>query len=239
MLEAEAVRDEKRRVLKALRPIRGTDVNKTTVRGQYGSGSIDGAPVKGYAEELGKPSDTETFVALRCEIENWRWAGVPFYLRTGKRLSTRYSEIDVTFKRVPFSLFKDADGSDALQPDRLIIRLQPNDGVQLQMMMKVPGSGKLKLVPRTLDLRYDTAFSGRSPDAYERLLTDVIRGDQTLFMGREEVELAWEFIDPIIEGWKANATAPQRYAAGSFGPSHAFGLIERDGRSWLDPDLSS
>ena len=107
------------------------------------------------------------------------------------------------------------------------------------MMMKVPGSGRLKLVPRTLDLRYDTAFSGRSPDAYERLLTDVIRGDQTLFMSREEVELAWEFIDPIIEGWKANGTVPQKYGAGSFGPSHAFGLIERDGRSWLDPELSS
>jgi glucose-6-phosphate 1-dehydrogenase len=238
-LDAEAVRDEKLRVLKALKPITGADAQRLTARGQYAAGSIDGKPVKGYTDELGRPSDTETFVALRCEIENWRWAGVPFYLRTGKRLAARYSEIDVTFKRVPFSIFKNADGSDSLRPDRLVIRLQPNEGVQFQMMMKVPGSGRLKLVPRMLDLRYAEAFNERAPDAYERLLTDVIRGDQTLFMSRQEVEAAWSFVDPILEAWRQSGDILPRYAAGSFGPSHAFGLIERDGRSWIDPDLSA
>jgi glucose-6-phosphate 1-dehydrogenase len=238
-LDAEAVRDEKLRVLKALKPITGGEVQRQTVRGQYSAGSIDGKPVRGYTDELGHASNTETFVALRCEIENWRWAGVPFYLRTGKRLAARYSEIDVTFKQVPFSIFRNADGSDNLQPDRLIIRLQPNEGVQFQMMMKVPGSGRLKLVPRMLDLRYAEAFNERTPDAYERLLTDVIRGDQTLFMSRHEVEAAWSFVDPILESWRQASDVLPRYAAGSFGPSHAFGLIERDGRSWVDPDLSA
>lgn len=235
-LEADAVRDEKVRVLKALRPIVGPDVQRHTVRGQYVHGNCDGQRVKGYADELGHASNTETFVAIRCEIDTWRWAGVPIYLRTGKRLAQRYSEIAVTFKPVPHSIFGGATGCDQLQANRLLIRLQPNDGVQLQLMMKVPGSGKLKVVPRQLDLRYETAFDVRTPDAYERLLTDVIRGDQTLFMRRDEVEHAWAWIDPILAGWAEYYPQPHRYAAGSWGPSQAIGLIERDGRSWADPE---
>lgn len=188
----------------------------------------------GYAEELGTPSDAETFVALRCEVDTWRWAGVPFYLRTGKRLGARSSEIVVVFKPVPHSIFSQVV-PEALEANRLVLRLQPNDGLQLHMMMKVPGSGRLKLVPRTLDLRYDTAFDFRTPDAYERLLTDVIRGDQTLFMRRDEVEAAWDWIDPILASWHEQGTKPLRYAAGNWGPSQAIGLIERDGRSWFDP----
>ncbi len=236
-LEADAVRDEKLRVLKALRPIREGDVSRATVRGQYSQGSIDGKIVPGYSDELGHASDTETFVALRCEVDNWRWAGVPFYLRTGKRLSLRSSEIVVVFKPVPHSIFTNV-AQEALAPNRLVLRLQPNDGLQLHMMMKVPGSGRLKLVPRTLDLRYDTAFDFRTPDAYERLLTDVIRGDQTLFMRRDEVEAAWAWVDPIIRGWEDFNVRPFRYPAGSWGPSQAIGLIERDGRSWVDPESS-
>ncbi|MCU4179174.1 glucose-6-phosphate dehydrogenase [Bosea sp. BH3] len=236
MLEAGAVRDEKIKVLKALRPIVGPDVQRYTVRGQYGPGQIDGQRVRGYAEELGHGSNTETFVAVRCEIDNWRWAGVPIYLRTGKRMAQRYSEIAVTFKPVPHSIFSNGSG-DRLDANRLFIRLQPNDGLQLQLMMKVPGSGRLKVVPRQLDLRYSTAFDERTPDAYERLLTDAIRGDQTLFMHRDEVEQAWTWVDPIINGWQDYTPQPHRYAAGSWGPSQSIGLIERDGRSWADPDL--
>ncbi len=236
MLEAGAVRDEKIKVLKALRPIVGPDVQRYTVRGQYGPGQMDGQRVRGYTDELGYASNTETFVAIRCEIDNWRWAGVPIYLRTGKRMAQRYSEIAVTFKPVPHSIF--GGGScDRLDANRLVIRLQPNDGVQLQLMMKVPGSGRLKVVPRQLDLRYSTAFDERTPDAYERLLTDVIRGDQTLFMHRDEVEQAWAWVDPIIAGWQEYSLHPHRYTAGSWGPSQAIGLIEREGRSWADPDL--
>ncbi len=237
LLEADAVRDEKVRVLKALRPIVGPDVQRYTVRGQYGPGVSAGVRVQGYSDELGHVSNTETFVAIRCEIDTWRWAGVPIYLRTGKRLAQRYSEIAVTFKPVPHSIFGAAPGCDQLNANRLVIRLQPDDGVQLQLMMKVPGSGKLKIVPRQLDLRYDTAFGVRSPDAYERLLTDVIRGDQTLFMRRDEVEQAWSWIDPILAGWQEYYPQPHRYTAGSWGPSQAIGLIEREGRSWADPEM--
>ena len=236
-LDADAVRDEKVRVLRALRPIRGADVLQRTVRGQYVRGSSNGQAVPGYAEELGRASGTETFAAMRCDLDTWRWAGVPIYLRTGKRMGARYSEIAVTFKSVPHSIFCGGDRRGGLAPNRLVIRLQPNEGVQMHLMMKVPGSGRLQLVPRTLDLRYETAFNERTPDAYERLLTDVIRGDQTLFMRRDEVETAWGFVDPIIDGWRDYYAAPHRYPAGTSGPSQAVGLIERDGRSWSDPEV--
>ncbi|MGL5447415.1 MAG: glucose-6-phosphate dehydrogenase [Rhabdaerophilum sp.] len=236
MMTADAIRDEKVRVLRALKPILGADVLTKTVRGQYIRGSLDGMPVPGYGEELGRESGNETFVALRCELETWRWAGVPIFLRTGKRMGSRYSEIVVTFRKLPHLIFPGQAGA-AVEANRLVIRLQPNDGLQLQMMMKVPGSGRLKLVPRVLDLRYDTAFDERTPDAYERLLTDVIRGDQTLFMRRDEVEAAWAFIDPIIEGWKEHYPVPHRYVAGTSGPPQAVALIEREGRSWGDPEL--
>jgi glucose-6-phosphate 1-dehydrogenase len=231
-LDSDAIRDEKVRILKALRPITATDVQTRTVRGQYRAGSIAGQPVKGYEDELGHDSGTETFVALRAEIDTWRWAGVPFYLRTGKRMSGRFSEIAVTFKPVPHSIFAALGPDGALEPNRLIIRLQPDDGVKLITMAKIPGSGRLRLRETELDLRFGQAFSDRSPDAYERLLTDVLRGQQTLFMRRDEVEAAWRFIDPISAGWAERYPTPQKYTAGQDGPSQAIALIERDGRSW-------
>jgi glucose-6-phosphate 1-dehydrogenase len=231
-LDPDAIRDEKVRILKALRPISSADVMARTVRGQYRAGSIEGKPVKGYEDELGHESATETFVALKAEIETWRWAGVPFYLRTGKRMSGRFSEIAVTFKPVPHSIFEPLGSDGFLQPNRLIIRLQPDDGMKLITMAKIPGSGRLRLRETELDLRFGQAFDDRSPDAYERLLTDVLRGQQTLFMRRDEVEAAWRFIDPISAAWSERYPTPQKYTAGQDGPSQAIALIERDGRSW-------
>jgi glucose-6-phosphate 1-dehydrogenase len=233
-LDHDAIRDEKLRILKALRPITGSDVLTRTVRGQYRAGSIGGQPVKGYEDELGRDSATETFVALKLDIDTWRWAGVPFYLRTGKRMGGRYSEIAVTFKSVPHSIFASLGADGQLQPNRLIIRLQPDDGMQLITMAKIPGSGRLRLRETELDLRFGQAFIDRSPDAYERLLTDVLRGQQTLFMRRDEVEAAWAFIDPISSAWAERYPAPHKYTAGQDGPSQSIALIERDGRSWHD-----
>jgi glucose-6-phosphate 1-dehydrogenase len=234
-LDSDEIRDEKVRILKALRPITGAEVLQQSVRGQYRHGSVEGQPVKGYEEELGRPSPVETFVALKAEIDTWRWAGVPFYLRTGKRMSERFSEIVITFKHVPHSIFEPLGADGALSPNRLIIRLQPDDGVKFITMAKIPGSGRLRLRETELDLRFGEAFSSRSPDAYERLLTDVLRGQQTLFMRRDEVEAAWRFIDPITQGWAERYPTPHKYAAGQNGPSQAIALIERDGRSWYDP----
>lgn len=233
-LDADAVRDEKVRILKALRPIPEGEVLQRTVRGQYRSGVVGGMAVKGYADELGRESAIETFAALRVEIDTWRWAGVPIFLRTGKRMSGRFSEIVVTFRPVPHSIFAGLGADGALAPNRLVIRLQPDDGVQLVTMAKIPGSGRLRLRETGLDLRFGEAFENRSPDAYERLLTDVLRGQQTLFMRRDEVEAAWRFIDPIARGWADRYPVPHRYTAGTNGPAQAVGLIEREGRSWLE-----
>jgi glucose-6-phosphate 1-dehydrogenase len=233
-LDADAVRDEKVRILKALRPIPEGEVLQRTVRGQYRPGVVGGRAVKGYAEELGRESAIETFAALRVEIDTWRWAGVPIFLRTGKRMSGRFSEIVVTFRPVPHSIFAGLGADGALAPNRLVIRLQPDDGVQLVTMAKIPGSGRLRLRETGLDLRFGEAFENRSPDAYERLLTDVLRGQQTLFMRRDEVEAAWRFIDPIARGWADRYPVPHRYTAGTNGPAQAVGLIEREGRSWLE-----
>jgi glucose-6-phosphate 1-dehydrogenase len=234
-LDADAIRNEKVRVLKALRPIERSEILTRTVRGQYRAGSINGSSVKGYEDELGRESQSETFTAIKAEIDTWRWAGVPFYLRTGKRMAGRFSEIVVTFKTVPHSIFSSLGSDGVLAANRLIIRLQPDDGMKLVNMAKIPGSGRLRLRETELDLRFGKAFTARSPDAYERLLTDVLRGQQTLFMRRDEVEAAWAFIDPIAEGWAERYPAPHRYSAGQNGPSQAFGLIERDGRSWYEP----
>ncbi|MCA3564963.1 MAG: glucose-6-phosphate dehydrogenase [Methylocystis sp.] len=234
-LGADAIRDEKLRVLKALRPIAAADVLSRTVRGQYRRGSVNGQPVKGYEDELGRESQIETFVAIKAEIDTWRWAGVPFYLRTGKRMAEKFSEIVITFRPVPHSIFASLGSDGELSPNRLIIRLQPDDGVKFITMAKIPGSGRLRLRETELDLRFGQAFIDRSPDAYERLLTDVLRGQQTLFMRRDEVEAAWAFIDPITAGWAERYPAPHRYAAGQNGPAQAIALIERDGRSWFEP----
>lgn len=233
-LEADRVRDEKLKVLRALRPIAPHEVTAQTVRGQYAQGAIDGKPVPGYQADLGKDrsSDTETFVALKAEVMTWRWANVPFYLRTGKRLPNKVSEIVIQFRAQPFSIFP-ADVAD-WQPNRLVIRLQPEEGMRLDMMTKDPGSGGLHLSCTGLDIRFDTAFGTRFPDAYERLLMDTVRGDATLFMRHDEVEAAWRWVEPILEAWNARPEAPRPYPAGSWGPTAAIALIERDGRSWYE-----
>jgi glucose-6-phosphate 1-dehydrogenase len=233
--DQNAIRDEKLKVLKALKAIAGADAENLTVRGQYRAGAADGGAVPGYLEELGQEqspakSNTETFVALKAEIENWRWGNVPFYLRTGKRLPSRVSEIVVVFKRVPHSIFPKDSGE--LQSNRLVLRLQPGEGVKQWITIKDPGPGGLRVRQVPLDLSFAEAFHVRSPDAYERLLLDAIRGDQTLFMRRDEVEAAWRWIDPIREAWERAGTAPKPYTAGSWGPSAAIALIERDGRTW-------
>ena len=233
-MEADTVRDEKRKVLRALKTLEGPDVHTYTVRGQYRAG-VDGRDaVPGYTDEVGRAgSTTETFVALRTEIANWRWAGVPFFLRTGKRLAERVSEIVVTFRTVPHSVFGPHAGR--LAPNRLVVRLQPDEGVQLTVMIKEPGPGPLRLRPTSLDLSFAEEFAGRRPaDAYERLLMDVIRGDQTLFMRRDEVETAWQWIDPILAAWAKSGEPPRPYPAGSWGPSSAVALIEREGRTWYE-----
>ena len=230
-LDADAVRDEKLKVLRSLTRINGNDAPKLTVRGQYRSGASSGGAVKGYLDELGNgQSDTETFVALKAEIANWRWAGVPFYLRTGKRLAARVSEIVITFKPIPHSIFGNSAGP--VSPNQLVIRLQPDEGVKQWIMIKDPGPGGMRLRHVPLDMSFAQSFKLRNPDAYERLIMDVVRGNQTLFMRRDEVEAAWRWIDPILAAWEENGTPVQGYTAGTWGPSGSIALIERDGRTW-------
>ena len=229
--DANAIRDEKLKILKALKPINADNVDAVTVRGQYGSGATDGGAVRSYSDETGiDKTRTETFVALKAEISSWRWAGVPFYLRTGKRLPERMSEIVVAFKHVPHSIFPMEAG--AFHANRLVLRLQPDEGVKQWIMIKDPGPGGMRVRHVPLDMSFADAFGVRNPDAYERLLLDVIRGDQTLFMRRDEVEAAWRWVDPIREAWERSGLPPKPYVAGSWGPSAAIALIERDGRTW-------
>ena len=231
--QADALRDEKLKVLKALKPITPDAVPHVTVRGQYRAGAANGEAVKGYLEELGSStSKTETFVALKAEIANWRWAGVPFNLRTGKRLPSRVSEIVVTYKPIPHSVFDGQAGPIA--PNRLVIRLQPDEGVKLWLMIKDPGPGGMRLSNVPLDMSFADAFNVRNPDAYERLLMDVVRGNQALFMRRDEVEAAWSWIDPVLDAWGTSSELPKQYTAGTWGPSSAVALIERDGRTWYE-----
>jgi glucose-6-phosphate 1-dehydrogenase len=226
----ESVRDEKRKVLHALKPLSADDVKHHTVTGQYGPGLIDGEVVPGYRDDAGNPQTlTESFVAVKAEINNWRWAGVPFYLRTGKRMSRRSSEIVVQFKPVPLSMVPGIDG--ATEPNRLVISLQPDEEIRLEMTAKEPGPGG-RLRPVSLALNYSDAFENRSPDAYERLLMDVVRGDPTLFMRRDEVEAAWAWAEPILAHWQDLKRVPRIYPAGTDGPIDAATLIERDGRRW-------
>jgi len=232
-LGADAVRDEKLKVLRALKPINEQNMASLTVRGQYRAGASAGGAVPGYLEELesGK-SQTETFVAVKAEVENWRWAGVPFYLRTGKRLASRVSEIVIGFRPVPHSVFDESAGP--VESNRLVIRLQPDEGVKLWLMIKDPGPGGFRLTHVPLDMSFAKSFKARNPDAYERLILDVVRGNQTLFMRRDEVQAAWEWVDPILEAWRNAKEPPRPYTAGTWGPSAAIALIERDGRTWLE-----
>jgi glucose-6-phosphate 1-dehydrogenase len=231
--EANAIRDEKLKILKALKPISVDEVDQLTVRGQYRAGAANGEAVPGYVEEIGVgTSSTETFVALKAQVLNWRWANVPFYLRTGKRLPSRMSEIVIAFKPIPHSIFpKDAG---AIQPNRLVLRLQPDEGVKQWIMIKDPAPGGMRVRHVPLDMTFANSFHERTPDSYERLLLDVIRGNQTLFMRRDEVEAAWRWVDPIREAWERSRDTPKPYTAGSWGPSAAIALIERDGRTWYE-----
>ncbi len=230
-LEADAVRDEKLKVLRSLRPITAEDAAQLTVRGQYRAGATNRAAVPGYLDELGRnDSRTETFVALKAEVDNWRWAGVPFYLRTGKRLADRVSEIVITFRQIPHSIFEHSAGP--VMTNKLVLRLQPDEGVKLWLMIKDPGPGGLRLQHVPLDMSFAEAFGVHQPEAYERLLMDVVRGNPTLFMRRDEVEAAWKWIDPILAAWENLRETPKPYTAGSWGPSAAVALIERDGRTW-------
>lgn len=230
VVSGEPVRDEKLKVLRALRPITAADTTTSCVRGQYTSGVVAGRSVESYQADLGLDragsSDTETFVALKVEVANWRWAGVPFYLRTGKRMERRRSEIVIVFRPVPHNAFPHY--TDAPESNRLVFRLQPDESVQLQLMSREPGRGGLRLLPVALDLNYQQTFGAESPDAYERLLMDVVRGNPTNFMRGDEIETAWAWIEPLLHVTQT----PRPYAAGSDGPTAAHALIAADGRAW-------
>jgi glucose-6-phosphate 1-dehydrogenase len=231
-LDQNAVRDEKIKVLRSLKPMSPGDVATSTVRGQYTAGAIGGETVAGYIDELGgNESSTETFVALKLEIENWRWSGVPFYLRTGKRLKAKHSEIVVQFQDVPHSIFPEQKFN--VKPNMLRIRLQPDEGVQLSIMAKEPGPGGFDLRPVALDLSFAETFSVRYPDAYERLLMEVLRGNPALFMRRDEVEAAWQWVDGVIDSWETSKQKVESYVSGTWGPSSSALLLDRDGRSWI------
>jgi glucose-6-phosphate 1-dehydrogenase len=231
--DGTSIRDEKVKVLRSLRKMAPADVANATVTGQYTGGAVDGKIVKGYAEELGKESGTETWVAIKAHVDNWRWQGVPFYLRTGKRMPERRSEIVVQFKPVPHSIFKERGGE--LNANTLIIRLQPEEYVRLLVMAKQPGLDRdgVRLCEVPLNLSLDAEFAHtRRRIAYERLLLDLIEGDPTLFVRRDEVEAQWEWIDAIRRGWADNGVRPKPYAAGNWGPSAGIALAERDGVTW-------
>ena len=237
-LDADSIRDEKLKVLKALRPINSFNINDSTVRGQYTSGFVKGEEVPGYLEEEGAntQSKTETFVAIKAEIDNWRWAGVPFYLRTGKRMPTKVSEVVIYFKRQPHNLF--GDSFKNLPPNKLVIRLQPDEGVEITVMNKVPGltsSGSMDLQKSKLNLSFSEAFADeRIPDAYEKLLLEVMLGNQALFVRRDEIEQAWTWVDSILEAWKQSSEPPEPYQAGTWGPVDSIGLLARENRSWYE-----
>lgn len=233
--DAEGIRNEKEKVLRTVRPIPAERVAAETVRGIYTAGRIDGRAVPGYSEAPGVAPDsqTETFAALRLWIDNWRWAGVPFYLRTGKRLPAKTTEIAVRFRAAPHPVL-DRQENDAPEPNLLVLRIQPEEGISLFFEAKVPGmAGALR--PVSMDFGYCEAFGVESPEAYERLLLDAMLGDATLFARRDEVEGAWALISPILEAWERDATPPEPYPAGSWGPAGADALLAADGRRWRSP----
>ncbi len=230
-LEADDVRTEKIKVLRALRPIAADSIETQTVRGQYARGTLpDGHFAKDYLTDVDvNQSETESFVALQAYIDNWRWAGVPFYLRTGKRMAQRRSEIVIQFKPVPHSVF----GSDTLvNANRLVIRLQPDEAVKLWMEIKEPGAGGMRLKTLPLNLSYADNFTVRYPDAYERLLMDVVRGNLSLFMRRDEVEAAWKWVDQIHAGWEAVKQRVELYPAGEDGPRESGDMLANNNHTW-------
>jgi glucose-6-phosphate 1-dehydrogenase len=232
-LDAISIRDEKVKVYKSARRLRPNQVDDFTVRGQYLAGSNDGQTTQGYVKEKGVTPDskTETFAALKLFIDNWRWSGTPFYLRTGKFLTKKLSEIVVHFRSPPLTLFQKQCESP-VYPNDLIIRVQPEEGVSWRLNSKVPG-GAMNIKPVALDFLYKTTFNVEPPEAYERLIFDAMIGDQTLFIRGDEAEAAWAVIDPIEQGWLESKKPPQQYTPGSWGPKGSFDLIELDGRRWM------
>jgi glucose-6-phosphate 1-dehydrogenase len=232
-MTAANIRAEKVKVLEALRPLRGDDVARHTVRGQYVAGNHNGQLVPGYLEELGQPiSNTETFVALRAYIDNWRWARVPFYLRTGKRMKKRCAEIVIQFKDVSHRVYEMDAGP--LAPNRLVIRLQPEEVIQLTMMSKDLNTLDMKLQPATLNLNFSDTYGRFKSDAYKRLILDAVAANSTLFIHRDEVKYAWAWIDPIIEAWENTKSPPHLYRAGSWGPDESEELLAEDGTAWFN-----
>jgi glucose-6-phosphate 1-dehydrogenase len=233
--DSAPVRDEKNKVMRAIRPIDPKSVAEVSVRAQYGPGFAEGKPVVGYRQEKGvsRESRTETYAALRLLVDSWRWAGVPFFLRTGKRLPRRTSEIAIQFRRTPHMIFRrDPAGVD---PNVLAIRIQPDEGIAVSVVAKTPGPD-LRLGPVTLDFHYHEVFGGQSPEAYERLLVDAIHGDATLYARGDWVEQAWEILTPVLTAWERDETIPlATYEAGSWGPAEADALIARDGAAWRRP----
>jgi glucose-6-phosphate 1-dehydrogenase len=232
-LGADSIRDEKVKVVRSLRRYAPQEVEKFVVRGQYTAGAVSGKPVVGYRDEekVNPTSETETYVALRMQVDNWRWSDVPIYVRVGKRLPKSATEISVHFKRAPMVLFN--RDSTTLDQNVLVIRIQPDEGISLRMMAKIPGTS-LRIEPVKMDFHYGTSFGKASPEAYERLLLDAMSGDPTLFARRDEVEEAWAFIDPIERAWSQKENAPTLcfYPAGSWGPEAGDELLARDGRAW-------
>ncbi len=232
--DASPVRDEKTKVLRAIRPIHPDQVDQVAVRGQYGPGFLDGQRVPGYRSEpaVSPDSRTETFAALRLHVDNFRWAGVPFYLRTGKRLPKRASEIAIQFWGTPHLLFRRTNPSDRIEPNLLVLRIQPDEGMALTFGAKLPGP-EINIRSVTMDFRYGASFGGEPPEAYERLLLDALRGDATLYARGDWVDVAWEMLTPVLEAW-GEGLAPKfpNYEAGTWGPPEADAFIEREGRQW-------
>jgi glucose-6-phosphate 1-dehydrogenase len=235
-LDPDSVRNEKVKVLRSLRRISHEEAERVTVRGQYVAGTVEGEPVQGYDEERGADSDTETFVAIRADIDNWRWAGVPFFMRTGKRLPEKRTEIVIQFKPVPHSIF-DRDDRGEVQANRMIIELQPEEDISLTVMNKKPGlDQRMQLQPIQMSLSWGQGDKGAKPPrrriAYERLRLDALHGDSTLFVRRDEAEQAWKWVDEVSEAWADGDVKPQEYVAGTWGPDAADMLMARTGREW-------
>jgi len=235
-ISPDAVRDSKLQVLRSLKKFTPTTLAQNIVRGQYRAGHVDGKPVPSYRDEPDAPehSRTETFVAMKAEIDTWRWAGVPFYLRTGKRMADGLAEIVVRFKQIPHSIFTQPTSS--FQPNSLVIRLQPDEGLRMNLMAKTPGDG-MRLKQAELELDFREQFKSPRMEAYERLLLDVLRGQLTLFMRGDELEAAWEWVEPILDNWESDDSYPLPYTSGTWGPAAASALIGRDGLQWREEAL--
>jgi len=230
---ADAIRDEKLKVLRSLKPFSPESVSRDVVRGQYRAGNSEGEAAIGYLDEDKVPpgNATETFVALRTEVQNWRWAGVPFYLRTGKRLAERDAQIVVNFRPTPHNIFPGVN-----RPNKLVIKLQPEDGLELHLLAAKGAGQSEALAPVSLDLDFDKAFAENRVGAYERLLLDVIAGRLNLFVRSDEQEEAWRWVEPVLQAWRRDDTPPRPYTAGTWGPAAASALVARDGFAWSEEE---